>query len=106
MWLFTTDGFLSIVYKGCRSDQVMVRARVKADLKRAFPKAKITSKPLADYRYRAVLTRKALAAYLVRMVEQLAYQNFKDTVRENTRHEAYMRVWQAMLALQREGGIE
>jgi hypothetical protein len=103
MWLFTTDGFLSIVFKGCRPDQVMVRARVEADLKRAFPKAKITtSKPPADYRYRAVVTRKALTAYLRRMVEQLAYANFKDTVKDDARHEAYMRVWQAMFSLQKD----
>jgi hypothetical protein len=101
MWLFTTDGFLSIVSKDCRPDQVMVRARVKADLKRAFPKAVIrTTRPPADYRYRAVVTRKALAAYLARVVGRLAYANFKDTVRDDARHQAYMRVWQAMFALQ------
>lgn len=105
MWLFTTDGFLSIVHKGCRPGQLMVRARVRADLKRAFPKAKITaSKPPADYRYRAVVSRKALAAYLGRMAERLAYANFKDTVRDDARHAAYMRVWQAMLSLQEHSG--
>jgi hypothetical protein len=100
MWLFTTDGFLSVVSKGCRSDQLMVRARVKADLKRAFPKAKITSSKATDYRFRAVITRKALAAYLGRMVERLAYSNFKDTVKDDARHHAYLRVWNAMYGLQ------
>lgn len=107
MWLFTTDGFLSVVHKGCRPDQVMVRARVRADLKRAFPKAKITrTPPPADYRFRAVVTRKALAAYLGRMVERLAYANFKDTVRDEHRHRAYLRVWTAMLDLQEFGRPE
>ena len=101
MWLFTTDGFLSIVSKGCRPDQLMVRARVKADLKRAFPRAKIiTSKPPADYRFRVIITRRALAAYLGKMVERLVYNNFKNTVRDAARHEAYLRVWNALYTLQ------
>ena len=100
MWLFTTDGFFSVVSKGCRPDQLMVRARVKADLKRAFPKAKIATSKATDYRYRTVVTRKALVALLARTVEKLAYANFKDTVKEDARHVAYMRVWNAMFALQ------
>ncbi len=71
MWLFTTDGFFSVVSKGCRPDQLMVRARVKADLKRAFPKAKIATSNATDYRYRTVVTRKALVALLARTVEKL-----------------------------------
>lgn len=101
MWLFTTDGFLSIVSKDCKPHQLTVRARVKADLKRAFPRAKITtSKPPADYRFRAVVTRRELAAYLGKMVEKIAYANFKDTVRDAARHDAYLRVWNALYALQ------
>jgi hypothetical protein len=101
MWLFTTDGFFSVVSKGCRKDQLMVRARVKVDLQRAFPGAKITtSPPPADYRFRVVVTRKAVTALLARTVEKLNYANFKDTVKDGARHEAYMRVWNAMYALQ------
>lgn len=104
MWIFTTDGFFSVVSKGCRPDQLMVRARVRADLKRAFPKAVIkTSPPPADYRYRVIVTRKAVLTLLARTVEKLAYANFKDTVRDTVRHDAYIQVWNAMFALQENG---
>jgi hypothetical protein len=100
MWLFTVDGFFSVVSKGCRPDQLMVRARVRADLARAFPKSKITTSQSTDYRYRTIVTRKALVALLARTVEKLDYANFKDTVKDGARHEAYLRVWNAMYALQ------
>jgi hypothetical protein len=100
MWLFTVDGFFSVVSKGCRPDQLMVRARVRADLARAFPKAKITTSQSTDYRFRVVVTRKAVTALLARTVDKLTYANFKDTVKDAGRHQAYMRVWNAMFALQ------
>jgi len=102
MWLFTTDGFFSVVSKGCCPDQLMVRARVRADLKRAFPGAKIITSQSTDYRFRVVVTRKAVTALLARTVEKLAYANFKDTVRDGNRHNAYIRVWNAMYALQEQ----
>jgi hypothetical protein len=103
MWLFTTDGFLSIVAKGCKRDQLMVRARARPDIKRAFPKAKITqTPPPADYAYRAIVSRKEIAAYLVEMVATIDYSNFKDTVRNGGRHQAYLRVWNAMFAYQED----
>jgi len=34
MWLFTTDGFYSVVKKDCLPDEVLVRTRQKIDLVR------------------------------------------------------------------------
>jgi hypothetical protein len=104
MWIFTTDGFLSIVDKDCGSDQLLVRGRVKGDIERAFPGASVTVTPEDDYRFRAVITRKALTVYLHRQIKNLTYPNFKDTVTEPARHHAYLRVWDAMLRLQQKVG--
>ena len=60
MWLITSHcGFVSVV-KDRDSDHLWARARVEQDLRESFPRAKIQTKPGADYLYRAKVTRKAL----------------------------------------------
>jgi hypothetical protein len=100
MWLFTVDGFLSIVNKDCGPDELLVRARVKGDIERAFPDARVTETPRADYRYRAAINRNALADYLQRQVQNLDYENFKEEIGDHDRHAAYLQVWTAMHRMQ------
>jgi hypothetical protein len=100
MWLFTTDGFMSVVSKDCEPHQLLVRARVRGDIERAFPGAKVTETRKADYRYRTVVAREALVAYLTRQARDLDYENFKDTVTDQERHDAYLQVWSAMHRMQ------
>jgi hypothetical protein len=100
MWLFTVDGFLSIVDKDCEPHQLLVRARVRGDIERAFPDARVTETRKADYRYRAVINRNALANYLRRQVQTLDYGNFKNVIDDHDRHETYMQVWSAMHRMQ------
>ena len=60
MWITTArSGFISVV-KDRDSDHLWARARVEQDLREYFPRAKIQTKPGADYLYRARITRKAL----------------------------------------------
>jgi hypothetical protein len=100
MWIFLKDAFLSVVYKGCNPHEVMVRARVAGDIKRVFPRAKEISGLGTDYPFRAVVTREELAEALTNEVEGIDYSNFKSSVRDSARHDAYMDVWSAMVKLQ------
>ena len=107
MWLFLSDVFVSIVApeigRGVDPSKfLIVRARVGGDIERLFPRVEVTEDNSRDYRFRAVVPRKAVAEKLALEVFGLDYTNFKDTVKTKRRHDAYMRVWATMLALQRE----
>lgn len=101
MWIFLNDAFVSVVAHRRRSDLLMARARLLGDLQRAFGRCLVWETTSADYRYRAVLTRKRVARAIAEHALSIDYDNFKDSVSEDARHAAYMRVWEVMSAEQR-----
>lgn len=96
MWIFLNNAFLSVVAHRTRPDLALVRARVKGDLERVFPKAKVQRTPLADYLYRAEVDWDTLEATMRAQIEAIEYPNFKGSVREHDRHQAYADVWGVM----------
>lgn len=82
MWIFAPCGFYSIVQK--KGDQrLTVRARNRqhlTDLKDRYLKSmgNIRYTPDADYPYRATATRKAVAHAMMRITQDIRYENFKD----------------------------
>jgi hypothetical protein len=79
---------------------LLVRARVAGDIGRVFPGVIETETPTADYRYRATIPRKTVAAALAEQVASISYDNFKNSVLEDDRHDAYFQSWHAMHQLQ------
>jgi len=69
MWIFFSDAMLSIVDKGGDGSTLLVRARID---------------------------REQVAQRIAEMVRAITYGNFKSSVREWDRHEAYLEVWRAM----------
>lgn len=100
MWLMLSDAFLSIVSKDCKPDELLVRARRKGDIQKVFPQAKVVRMPHADYLFRAVVKREAVMHALSVEVAGIRYPNFKDAVADGPLHNAYLRVWSAMQAIQ------
>lgn len=102
MWLMLSNSFLSIVDKVEPPDpsQLLVRARVAGDIERVFPDAVVTHTPRADYAYRATLPRAAIAVALADAIGRITYSNFKDSVADQQRHDAYLECWNAMYELQ------
>lgn len=105
MWIFTNKSFLSVVehydqkkYK----DVMVVRARRSNDLKAAFPHAEIIETFDSDYRFRVFVTRRTVQRFLNDAVDDIDYDNFKDSIapEENERHSAYLKVWMAMNSFQ------
>ena len=79
MWVFTTSGFVSAVYK---DGAIQVRAR---DRKSLEPLAKqagaaITATPLADYPYRIAITNEQFAGWLNQQALSIDYKNFKSEI--------------------------
>ena len=100
MWIFLNDSFLSVVAHRDRPDDLLVRARRQGDIERVFPEAEVQTTPAADYAFRAVLPREVVGAAVSKAAEEIAYPNFKGSVTEPDRHDAYMSVWGVMRRLQ------
>jgi hypothetical protein len=106
MWIFLNDAFLSIVEHREDPSKLLVRARVRGDIERVFPAAKVLHTPVrADYAYRAVIDRRVVADRLRAAVDSIDYPNFKNSVTEDDRHDVYMGVWETMYGFQRRGGL-
>ena len=80
MWVFLKDSFLSIVADRGHKDRLLVRARIKGDLERAFPSAQVFSLKRSDYRYRAFIDRAEVTRAIAAQVGAITYPNFKDEV--------------------------
>ncbi len=105
MWVHLNSAFLSIVDpkasyaggKGPKSGTLLVRARFKGDIQRVFPNAAVTETPERDYRFRAYISRIAVAeAMHAAVMEGIDYLNFKGSTPEKFRHDAYAKCHAAM----------
>lgn len=100
MWIFLNDAMLSIVQHQDDPRLVVVRARIKGDLQRAFAGRlkghRVLRTPHADYLYRVTLPRDVVAAAQRAWLEAVTYDNFKNSVADHGRHDAYLRVWSVM----------
>lgn len=102
MWLMLNDAFLSIVSKAPAKDgELLVRARRPGDIEKVFGRrTKVTRATDSDYLFRAVIAKDDVALALQREVLRVDYGNFKDSVVDQSLHDAYMRVWGSMAQLQ------
>ena len=98
MWIFSTKGFISAVYK---HKAVQVRARDKHSLSdlSEYAQTPIIHTPLADYPYRLVTTNESFASWLSKEAISLDYSNYKSEV-ETTRGPNFAhplhKVWSVM----------
>lgn len=107
MWLFTRDGFYSIVDKAPKG-QLCVRARAAEDLDLLRDSylptlGKTITNAGTDYPFRAFASREAVADAAAAAVRDITYTNFKNEVKERRgvqREAAYHSVWAALLRLE------
>ena len=96
MWIFLNNAFLSIVDKGGDGTTLLVRARKDGDIQCVFPDSQVKETPGNDYRFRARVNRDQVARAISDSVQGITYPNFKGSVKERRRHDAYMDVWSVM----------
>lgn len=99
MWIMLSDSFLSIVATENPSE-LLVRARAKGDIERVFLDAVVEFTPMADYRYRSVVAKSTVQWEILREIGAIDYTNFKSSVVERDRHDAYLRCWVEMMNFQ------
>ena len=93
MWIQFNNAFLSIVENRDNKLQLLVRARVKGDIEKVFPEANVFEDDNADYKYRALISKAKVAARMMLKMTEINYDNFKNSVKEIDRKEAYSEVW-------------
>lgn len=128
MWIFTDEGFLSVVAfdpkldkqkrsrrqrKSWGKNPVLVRARLEHDIDQIRPywsKLKIEKDDSADYEFRAVVPRNRWIDFMANKAFEIDYDShFKEVAQArspggkleaNARHTAMMQVWSIMAKLQ------
>jgi hypothetical protein len=100
MWICTSNSFLSIVAKGGDPSKLMVRARRDGEIEAVFPRAKVIANAGTDYKFRALIDREEVAQAMAKAICDINYSNFKNTVKDHARHDAYMRLWSVMYEYQ------
>lgn len=103
MWIFTSNTFVSIVEHFDDPDVLIVRGRFRGDVDRFLGARRETETPEADYRFRAHASRPEVERALQKAVRQIAYGNFKGSIRVQWRKAVAMRVWSIVEAAQRQG---
>lgn len=101
MWIALNDSFLSIVDKAKNKDFLVVRARRPGDIEAVFPEAVVEVGGGTDYKYRALVPRREVAQAIAERIVGIDYSNFKSSVKDRPRHDAYMKIWSAMMDFQR-----
>ena len=108
MWLFTTTGFISAVYK---DDAMQIRARDKESLEEVAKSVgcPIIHTPLADYPYRVLTNSDDFAEWVNGQVLSIDYKNFKSEVSDVRGYEfarPLNKVWDVMHAVEDVGARE
>ena len=102
MWIMMNDSMLSIVRHTKLPGMMLVRARLTGDIERVFPHAEVMDGGGSDYRFRATLPETEVADAVSRRLLNISYPNFKASVRDSKRHDAYMDVWSTMHTMQEQ----
>jgi hypothetical protein len=114
LWLFTSEGFYSVISAESNDefqDALCARARRRKDLvrlKKALGAGAglIRSTPRRDYPFRMDVDRERLADHVRHELASIRYSNFKDQV-EKTQgreaHDKYLAVWRAAIGLEQKG---
>ncbi len=103
MWIATNKGFYSIVQDRNDHGRVVVRARHRDHLVEFFDgihHAKIIETTDSDYRFRCFVTRHISDQAVMRALSEIDYENFKNSVKDNALHNAYLKIWSAMFNYQ------
>lgn len=95
MWTMTSIGFFSAVENQNNPGELIVRARNSEDIMNLADMLDTDYEfTIAnDYPYRIYCDKKKWANVLAHLAETIDYPNFKNTIADPVRHEAYGSVW-------------
>ena len=101
MWVFTIDGFLSIVQHNAMPDHFQVKSRVPGPLESLWPDHEVEVIDWADYRYRITIGKSEMLPVLLEAIASVDYTSFKDACsRDPEYHWALSKIWMEMYRYQ------
>ena len=101
MWVFTPQGFLSIVQHNAMPDHFQVKSRVPGPLESLWPDHEVEVIDWADYRYRITIEKPEVLPVLLEVIASVDYTSFKDACSDDANyHLALSSVWQVMYSFQ------
>jgi hypothetical protein len=103
MWICFNDAFVSAVRDKVDPTKLVVRARAKEHLTRLFGEDAVISRSFRnDYEWRTWVTPEEFARVVADRVEDISYDNFKDSVRDEDLKSMYTGWWYDHWSLQNE----
>ena len=102
MWIFTSQGMISIVRHRDDYNLMLVRARQPEVLKALFPDYDLIITPEADYHYRKEVCQSDVLEAIDVYLEDMVYDNFKNSIKDVPYHNACGKVWSVMYQYQQD----
>jgi hypothetical protein len=102
MWIVTNKSFLSVVEEKSDKTKFVVRARIKGDIEAFFedPSMKVIETNNSDYRFRVFVDKSFFKMKIMKEINSIDYDNFKDSVKSAERKTWYTRIWSVMFDVQ------
>jgi hypothetical protein len=102
MWLCFNNAFVSAVADRNNPKRLLVRARRREHLENLFGQdAEILVNAGTDYKYRTFVDRSVVADLAHRALMNISYDNFKNSVKDDTLHDLYADFWELHYEIQR-----
>lgn len=107
MWIFTKDGFYSIVAVRGDASRVLVRARVRKHLEALLNRFKLDCRIVelkrADYKYRVAMKRAEWSSIACLLADGIDYSNFKGACEDDAKYSGVLHeVWYVVRKLQHD----
>lgn len=104
MLIVANNSYLSVVQDQYDNTRFVVRARIKGDLENFFKDSKIDviETENSDYRFRVFVDKDFFTSHVVKNINNIDYNNFKDSVEDPKRKSWYTQIWYTMYKAQEE----
>lgn len=103
MWIATNKGYISAVAYPGKEHLILVRARAPQHLTEIFGEGtEEIHTPRRDYAWRTIVTKNQMKKAMDKLVDEITYGNFKDSVEDKMLHDAYMGIWTEMYIYQED----
>lgn len=103
MWIVTNKSYMSIVQDNVDPSLLLVRARIRGDIETFLdndPRYVVIEMDNSDYRFRAWVDREVVKEKMLKEINNINYDNFKNSVKEKERKAWYTRIWSVMFQVQ------
>jgi hypothetical protein len=92
-WFCFNDAFVSAVESPDDPNVLVVRARRKEHLENLIPNCSIITNGGTDYKYRTMIDREKFSNIVQNRVMNIDYDNFKNSVDDDSLHRLYEKFW-------------